>query len=1068
MKHQIKALLLRKYNLLICLSLLLSLTGDSQIYNFREYASAGLRQKYIYHISTDKYGQLLLSTSEGLVTYNGVSFSVLSAENGLKDNFVRYHAAGKKGNWIGMFESGLVFQQDQKLKTINSPQLGPIDNIVIDERGGVWVSVSGSGVRYIDSAFNVSVLPDAGTGNINALCLSGNEILAAADNGLYVHSSSASTVKSGFTKIAGLQKTELTKLTVIDSLHICVASLSGDLFILKHEQSGWKLINTIPSLRLGVAENEQAHITAIAVDMFGQMWVSVFGSGVRKIVFENKLNGSYRVNSIRQAQGLVSDYIQSVYCDRESNVWFGSYGNGLCMLSDQRLTSNTFGLSGAASDVLVIAQNNAVIWLGTNQGLFAREADAVSAIPYSSKIGLPAAPVTALIFDNYGDLWIGTETEGVFVLPRNAAKVRRPEGASDELLLTHVYAFCINNKNKVIAGTDHGLYVFDKTSPLLHLTTDQGLVHNVIRSLCCDKDGRIWFASPGSCPYNYWKGEVTLYKDIPGLNTFNFVSVTADAQGQVWYGSDGDGVFAFDGTKFVNYRQSQGLFSDHCTSLVADPESGIWVGHRNAISYLGRKKINGKKYITEISRADLNPNAVLLNKNQQIWFGGSNGTYLLDLTISQAPVVLPVCYLKDIRGDSIFYSSSITELELPFGVRSLRFTFSGILFRNPSAVRYRYMLDGYDQEWRESEYSDPSALYSRLPDGNYTFLLKTTDSEGNWSDVAVKLQITVALPYWKKWWFILSLVILVTLLLLLLLRIRTQRLLRINAKLEEEVAIRTNELESRNEELQQTQYKLVETYQGVTESIRYAQMIQLGTLPRIESDAVIAGDLFKNLFILYLPKDIVSGDFYWFDTTDDRFYIAAVDCTGHGVPGALMSMIGTQLISDAINDKHLKTPSVILSAMDKRLSETLKPIDGRSTDGMDMALLTIDLTTKTALYSGAHRPMWLIRNGELLEYKGSIYSLGGTILEISEKAYSDIEVQLQSGDMIYLFSDGYADQLGGETGRRFMSRRLRELLLSIAHQPPQDQHTSVLHAHQNWRKDESQTDDILFIGLRIP
>lgn len=277
-----------------------------------------------------------------------------------------------------------------------------------------------------------------------------------------------------------------------------------------------------------------------------------------------------------------------------------------------------------------------------------------------------------------------------------------------------------------------------------------------------------------------------------------------------------------------------------------------------------------------------------------------------------------------------------------------------------------------------------------------------------------------------------------------------------NIELENKVLERTLEIK------EQTKI-IAEKNKDITDSINYAKRIQQAILPPEES-----GELKFPMFIYFKPRDIVSGDFYWYEFRDNKLIIAAVDCTGHGVPGAFMSMVGTTLLNKVVNDLGQTLPSQIMKQMDINILESLKQRGDISSnrDGMDMAICTIDSSKRELIFSGASRPLYLVRNNELTEYKSSIFSVGG-YLAGNEKVFEDAYINYQSNDMIYIFSDGYADQFGGEKGKKFMSKNMRLLFSRIASLPLDEQKSEI---HSNliaWMGSLKQVDDILVIGIRL-
>jgi len=282
--------------------------------------------------------------------------------------------------------------------------------------------------------------------------------------------------------------------------------------------------------------------------------------------------------------------------------------------------------------------------------------------------------------------------------------------------------------------------------------------------------------------------------------------------------------------------------------------------------------------------------------------------------------------------------------------------------------------------------------------------------------------------------------------------------------LEQKVKDRTAEVVQKKEEIEHQNEKLEELYQDITASIRYAKRLQDSILP---TDSYI-NKLFPHCFVLFKPKDIVSGDFYWFTETENKVVFSAVDCTGHGVPGAFMSLIGSNALDQIVNEKE-ETPSVILEELNRLSSEALnKSEEGRDSvrDGMDMAMCAFSKDFKTLEYSGANNPLYIIRDNEIQITKADKHAIAS--FEPGTHKYTNHKFDLKSGDVIYVFSDGYADQFGGVKGKKFMYRQFRELLLSIKDKPMQKQKDILDAKIKEWQGSFEQVDDILVIGVRIP
>ncbi|MGZ4097886.1 MAG: SpoIIE family protein phosphatase [Bacteroidia bacterium] len=257
--------------------------------------------------------------------------------------------------------------------------------------------------------------------------------------------------------------------------------------------------------------------------------------------------------------------------------------------------------------------------------------------------------------------------------------------------------------------------------------------------------------------------------------------------------------------------------------------------------------------------------------------------------------------------------------------------------------------------------------------------------------------------------------------------------------------------------------KLEIAYKEIRDSINYAKRIQESILPGID----MIKHVFSNSFIFYKPKDVVCGDFYWFGQQGDEAVIAAIDCTGHGVPGALMTVIGNSLLNQIVTSTGITSPSNILTQLDKKLHETLKQHGNIITnDGMDAAVVRYKLSKSEVTFAGAKRPLYMIKKGELIEIKGNKSPIGSFGHDLN-KRFSEHKISMNKGDTLYMFSDGVQDQFGGENGKKFMIKQFRELLMEIQSLTMGDQAKRIEKEMHDWQRDYEQTDDMLLIGIRF-
>ncbi len=275
-----------------------------------------------------------------------------------------------------------------------------------------------------------------------------------------------------------------------------------------------------------------------------------------------------------------------------------------------------------------------------------------------------------------------------------------------------------------------------------------------------------------------------------------------------------------------------------------------------------------------------------------------------------------------------------------------------------------------------------------------------------------------------------------------------------NELLEQQVVERTLKIVHQKEEIEIKNKEILD-------SIQYAKRLQEAILPPLKQ----IKNLFPESFLIYRPKDIVAGDFYWMEQVDDYIFIAAADCTGHGVPGALMSMLGISLLNQTVNEKKITDPAAILNHLHRSVITALKQSENATHDGMDIVLCRFDLQQKELQFAGANRPLWLMRNKELLEFKTDKMPVGGLQLERNDFILQSL--QFKQGDSFYLFTDGYADQFGGESGKKFMTKKFRELVVSIDELDMAGRKNAIDHAFIEWKDNHEQVDDVLVIGLKF-
>ncbi|RME19707.1 MAG: hypothetical protein D6799_00695, partial [Bacteroidetes bacterium] len=513
------------------------------------------------------------------------------------------------------------------------------------------------------------------------------------------------------------------------------------------------------------------------------------------------------------------------------------------------------------------------------------------------------------------------------------------------------------------------------------------------------------------------------------------------------------------------FYDSDGLPSNTILSVYIDKNNNLWIQTMKGISKMILTRLNNPNlkllynysYLEGLVNYEFNQNAHALLKNNYLVYGGISGLDILNpLKIKQSFKPIPI-YITSFKKSGKEYTTDTNIIfkrffQLDWRQNNFQIEVTAINPLDADKTLYKYKLEGYDDE-----YSEPSNIryisYTGLQGGTYKLNILATNQDGEWNTSPYYIYIKITPPFWKTTWFILSASVLVFGSIFGFNQYRTYQIKKRNKELEEKVEERTRELANKNRE--------------ILSSIEYAKRIQQAILPTQQ----YVQSVLPNAFILYMPKDIVSGDFYWVyelpsqDKSEKSVIVAAVDCTGHGVPGALMSMIGSNLLNQIVIEKNITSPEKILQEMNKGVQSALKQgqSDIKTNDGMDASIVRL-FKNGTLQWAGAYRPIVIIKkDGTIIKTEGDKYPIGGVQMD-ADRNYTLHTFDLQKGDAVYIFSDGYADQFGGDKGKKMMMKRFLQLLQEIHLKPIQEQKEILKTFFNQWKSHHEQVDDVLVIG----
>ena len=1027
-----------------------------QVYQFKEYnIEEGLSHPFVYTISEDKDGFIWVGTGEGLCKFDGFSFEKSEIDDSLTSDFVSSSYLDKSGRlWFGHNSGQITYYDGVQFKLIDTESIftSSVTGVSEDESGNVFISSQNNGLLRVGKDFKVDTFSNAFSGKLiySIKAVGNNQLLVGTNEGL---------------SLFNIKNKEITQVYAIKELdYITVQSIDNGLksgsFWIGTEDSGFFLLTSkgenLDSYKIeNIGEKYDIgyeNVQSILEDEKGVIWVSTFGKGIYKLL-PGDVDYVY-VNTIHftTLNGLPNNFIKRVYQDWEGNYWIATYGNGLAFSVNEAFTMHYEELPELKGNILSIQESKESIWL-SGKGVIINVNKANNEYQViDQKNGLPNENIVSIYLDEKNSLWIGTQKSGIYKLNIDSKKVNKFYQANNSLgnsinSITGKYEF-------VYVSTQNGVFVFNlKTGSRSLYNTSQGLPHNDIKYVYVDSKNVPWVATNSNGIFALNRNQEY---PISGNANLKFTSITEDLEGNLWAATYGAGIFKFEKDTLKYYSTGIGLKSDYCYSIIADDYGKIWVGHRLGMSSINVKTNEIKVYGTEIGiSGDCNNNAIFKRETGELLIGTTHGMLYYDGAKEKKNVFAPKLNITGLEfSDKPFdYNKSVN---LPYNIYKMRISFVGLSYQNPQSVSYQYKLEGYDLEWSDVTKSR-EAYYPRIEDGNYTFKLKACNADGICVENPLEVKLYIKPPIWKRWWFITLVIILLIGSILSYIKYRERKQRALQEYLERELEARTREVVHQKEELEIKN-------RDITDSINYAQRIQQSILPSIKT----ISDNFSGAFVYYQPRDIVSGDFYWYDkVNDDKFLIVYADSTRHGVPGAFMSMIGTTLIKDICMRKNVDSPSDVLQSLDKELQSTLNQnIDAeRAHDGMDIIVCEIDIHTHYMRFSSAMRPLVLYKDNELQYVKGTKASIGGDPKE--KKKFENVGFQLAKGDTIYMFSDGYPDQFGGPRGKKFKMDRVKNMLADVCDKEMNIQEGRVDETFHKWRGNLQQVDDVLFMGVRI-
>jgi ligand-binding sensor domain-containing protein/serine phosphatase RsbU (regulator of sigma subunit) len=1077
---------------LLCWLMFTTNTLRSQTTSFIYYGvEQGLSQSQVQALTQDDDGNLWIGTLSGLTKYNGREFTTYSRKDSLAEDWVTAICKDKTGNiWFGHWAGGVSMYnyKTKKIENLNLEEytrFKTVTSIVQDNDQRFWIATEGAGVFVYDpinkKMISLNKKDGLSSDNIYDVCLDqkGN-IWMATDIGLTIYDPKTElTASSSFHFLNlgnGLLSNRITSLSLVNYNEIWVGSADAGVMVLQvkdnfkvsYPTQALEGAGEIINMKSGLGAD---FINCVFEDKTHNVWVGTTGGGAAKI---SPFPAKDRAEAISKAiiynyntkQGLNYFNANTIFQDREGTIWIGT-DIGLNQYRGERF--QIYDEADSLVNNLVwttLCDREGNVWLGTNDGI-SKITFNYSALNrkenhtiknYSTKDGLSSNVVLSSFEDKDGNLWFGTGFGGVCKFDKSTNKFEvftKEQGLAGDV----VYAICDDNKGNIWFGTKEGVSKFNlETKTFRNYSTADGLGGNNVYRIFKDSKGRLWFGALGGSLSMFDGNSFKTYDESDGMHHRFILCINEDKNHNLWFGAYGGGLYKYDGSVFTNLTVKEGLTTDSPYSIIADNDNHIWIGSSRGIDRFDEKKLQFVHYgkAEGFLGVETNPNAVCLDKEGNLWYGTIMGAVRYSPKEDKVNTAEPQTYITGLKLFLKDYPFP-DDARFKYDQNHLTFNFVGVSLNNPEKVKYQYKLDGFDKDWAPGYTTANEAVYTNLPPGSYTFMVRAFNNDGIGNIQATEYKFYIAPPFWQTAVFYVLAFLFAIFSLYVFDKMRTRKLKVAKKVLEDKVEERTEELAIKNSEL-------AEKNKDITDSIRYAKRIQEAILP---PENVIKKYL-TDAFVFSKPKDIVSGDFYWIEKKGDVVLVAAVDCTGHGVPGAFMSIVGHNILNQAINETASVVPATLLDKLNKGVSETLNQTseDTRLRDGMDVALCAINFKTLELQYAGAYNPLLIVRNKEIIEIKADNIAIG-SYTETQVQSYTNHSMKLEKGDTLYIFSDGYSDQFGGPDGKKFKINQFKTMLINLNAVPMHQQQLALEKSIVEWRGVLQQVDDMLVIGVRV-
>lgn len=796
---------------------------------------------------------------------------------------------------------------------------------------------------------------------------------------------------------------------------------------------------------------------------------------------------------LNKQSGLQDDNVNYIQTDQQNDLWI-CLGNGISraeISSPLTFIDDAKGLKGSVESVVKV---NNKLYAATSLGVFVSSNNSFS-------------PIKGIASQTWALLNFITKSDTILLAASEAGLFRiENENAT---LIQESYGYVIYQSRitpeRIYLGSSDGLSSirYDKGQ-----WKDEGPFKGIekeIRSITEDKDGNIWLGTPyeGVIKINLKLNKnpqdslLTAWNKSYSISAYDTLNGLPDMRYNIPYTFKNKTVFAtYKGIYEFSEKNQRFSFyplfgnsfhKNQVYRFIPKDTSAIWLftatkqNNETGVAYL-QKDNTYKWYSKPFGKiTDREIHAIYPNTDNVTWLGGAEGLLRYDAEVKKdfsQSFYSHICKVTIGKDSVIFkgnYYDIIDSINVPsmeqqdflkpsvnYSYNYFTFEYSATSFGDEQNNLFNVYLEGFDEGW--SGWSSKILKeYTSLKEGDYIFHVKAKNIYGTES-IEATYEFKILPPWYRTVLAYIAYAIAFICFIYLMIQLSIRRLKQAKTQLEKTVKERTAEVVKQKEEIENQKLLVESKNKDITDSINYAQRIQRSLLA---SDKLLSGYL-KDYFIYFQPKDIVSGDFYWAsELADGNLAFVTADSTGHGVPGAIMSMLNISCLNEAINGNKLTAPNEILNFTRKKIIEHLSN-DGSAEggkDGMDCSIVCFDFKNQQIKFASANNPVWLVRNKEIIEFAPDKMPVGKHANDTV--SFTEQNFQLMKGDIVYTLTDGMPDQFGGAKGKKFMYKQLKEILISISDKEMKEQKEILYSTLNDWKGGLEQIDDICLVGVRI-